>query len=367
MKQATDPPRHGRRPPRTGLASALSIALLLTLALPAAAVPTPAQKLKTARAEAKRVQAVVEDMDARLEGVVESYNKVKEDLDKTDREIVVTRQRLEVAQAKYERAQAILNRRVTNIYRAGEMDYLAVVLGTNDFEDFLARLDFLARIGNQDAVLKVELGRTKAEIESLERALEEKRARQIQLKSELAYARDSIQSRLEAKQRYLAGLNRTIQRFIEEERERQRKLAEIRAREALGGTKPSWYPTPDQIYPREKVVDIALAQLGKPYQWGATGPDSFDCSGLMLYSYAYVGVRLPRVSQDQSRVGVQLEKSELQPGDLVYFGYGADRNRVHHIGMYIGNDRFIHAPGSGDHVKISVLSERSDYAGACRP
>jgi cell wall-associated NlpC family hydrolase len=349
------------------IATALGIALLFAFAVPAAAVPTPAQKLKTARAEAKRVQAVVADMDARLEGVVESYNKVKEDLDKTDREIIVTRQRLEVAEAKYERAQAILNRRVTNIYRAGEMDYLAVVLGTNDFEDFVARLDLLARIGKQDAVLKVELGRTKAEIESLERALEQKRARQIQLKSELAYTRDSIQSRLEAKQRYLAGLNQTIQRLIEEERERQRKLAEIRAREALGGAKPSWYPTPDQIYPRDKLVDIALSRLGMRYQWGATGPNEFDCSGLMLWSYAHVGVYLPRVSQDQSRVGVQLEKSELQPGDLVYFGYGASKDRVHHIGMYLGEDRFLHAPGSGDHVKISALSERSDYAGACRP
>lgn len=367
MKQAGARSERGRRRLTAVLGPIIAGTLILALAAPASAVPTPAQKLKAARVEAKRVQAVVEDMDARLEGVVESYNKVKEDLDKTDREIIVTRQRLEVAQAKYERAQAILNRRVTNIYRAGEMDYLAVVLGTNDFEDFLARLDFLARIGNQDAALKMELGRTKAAIEELERALEEKRVRQVQLKSELAYSRDIIQSRLEAKQRYLAGLNRTIQRLIEEERERQRKLAEIRAREALGGPKPSWYPTPDQIYPREKIVDIAKAQLGKPYQWGATGPDSFDCSGLMLYCYAYVGVHLPRVSQDQSRVGVQLEKSELRPGDLVYFGYGADRDRVHHIGMYIGEGYFLHAPGSGDHVKVSVLSERSDYAGACRP
>lgn len=335
--------------------------------LPAQAAPTPAQKLAAARAEAKRTQAVLDDMDAQLEGIVEQYNKIQEDLDQTDREIMHNQVRLDEATARLEHAQAVLNRRVREIYRSPELGMIDVVLGTSDFADFLARLDFLTRIGNQDATVKLEVERAKTEIERVRRLLAEKRAQQVQLRRQLESRRDDIQAHISAKERYLSRLNKKIQRLIQEEAERQRRLALARARAAWGGTQPSWYPKPDTIYPREKVVDIALAQLGKPYQWGATGPDSFDCSGLMLYCYAYVGILLPRVSQDQARFGTQLSRDELRPGDLVYFGYDADPNRVHHIGMYIGSGRYVHAPKRNDVVKISLLSERNDYAGATRP
>lgn len=349
------------------LAMVTSLCAAALTSASAHARPTPAQDLKAKRVTAARVQSVLDDMDAQLEGTVERYNKVQEDLDRTDREIARNQVRLDDATRRLERAQAILNTRVTEIYRSPELGMLDVIMGTNDFADFLARLEFLARIGNQDAAIKLELDKAKAQIELIRNLLAAKRARQVQLRGELKNQRDQIQMSIAAKERYLASLNNEIQRLIEEEAERQRKLALARARAAWGGAKPSWYPDPDTIYPREKVVDIALAQLGKPYQWGATGPERFDCSGLMLYCYAHVGIYLPRVSQDQSRYGTQVARAELQPGDLVYFGYDADPDRVHHIGMYLGSGRYIHAPKRNDVVKISLLSDRNDYAGATRP
>lgn len=109
----------------------------------------------------------------------------------------------------------------------------------------------------------------------------------------------------------------------------------------------------------QKVIAVAKAQMGKPYRWGATGPNSFDCSGLMQYAYKNgAGVSLPRVSREQATVGKKVSKAELQPGDLVFFAKGG---RIHHVGMYLGNDQYIHAPQTGDVVKISKLSSRTLY------
>lgn len=106
----------------------------------------------------------------------------------------------------------------------------------------------------------------------------------------------------------------------------------------------------------EAALKVAKAQLGKPYKWGATGPSSFDCSGLTYYAYKNgAKVSIPRTSREQSKFGKKVSKSELKPGDLVFFGKGSS---VSHVGMYIGNDQYIHSPQTGDVVKISKLSSR---------
>lgn len=106
-----------------------------------------------------------------------------------------------------------------------------------------------------------------------------------------------------------------------------------------------------------QVIDVAMDQLGKPYKWGATGPNSFDCSGLMYYSFKQgANKTIPRTSSQQSTYGTKVTKSQLKPGDLVFFGSGS---RVSHVGMYIGNDQYIHSPQTGDVVKISKLSDRT--------
>ena len=107
------------------------------------------------------------------------------------------------------------------------------------------------------------------------------------------------------------------------------------------------------------VVLLAMQHLGQPYVWGATGPSSFDCSGLVCYVYAQLGVGLPRVTFDQVRCGRAVAPSELAPGDLVFFRHN------NHVGIYVGDGFFIQAPRTGDVVKITALSSRSDVS-ACR-
>jgi cell wall-associated NlpC family hydrolase len=108
------------------------------------------------------------------------------------------------------------------------------------------------------------------------------------------------------------------------------------------------------------AVRAAMRQLGKPYQWAADGPGSFDCSGLTMYAWARAGVSLPHSSRAQFGEGRRVSRGELQPGDLVFFG-----SPIHHVGMYVGGGSYIAAPQTGDVVKISDV-DRGDYVGGVR-
>lgn len=106
----------------------------------------------------------------------------------------------------------------------------------------------------------------------------------------------------------------------------------------------------------QAAMSYALAQVGKPYSWGASGPDSFDCSGLMQAAYASAGISLPRTTYAQVSAGTPVSTSALQPGDLVFF-YGNE-----HVGMYIGNGKVVHAADYGIGVIISDLSSMTASA-----
>ena len=104
----------------------------------------------------------------------------------------------------------------------------------------------------------------------------------------------------------------------------------------------------------ETVVNLAYAQLGKPYVWGAEGPNSFDCSGLIHYVYKQAGVSMPRSSKEQSNVGTKINKSDLQSGDLI-FSSTDGTGGVSHVAIYVGNGEMIHAPRTGKNVeKVSI-------------
>ena len=106
----------------------------------------------------------------------------------------------------------------------------------------------------------------------------------------------------------------------------------------------------------QSVINIAKSKLGSPYVWGAEGPNTFDCSGLTLYAFRNgAGVTLPRVSRDQAKVGEYVSKANLMPGDLVFFDHNGGSN-INHVGIYIGNNEMIHAPQSGDVVKITKIN-----------
>lgn len=116
-----------------------------------------------------------------------------------------------------------------------------------------------------------------------------------------------------------------------------------------------------------EALQFAMTKLGCPYSWGGTGPSSFDCSGLVYWAFAQAGKSIPRTSYEQYSAGVSIDKNNLQAGDVVFFkGSDGTMTKPGHVGIYAGNSQYIHAPQTGDVVKLSNLSSRSDYIGAKR-
>ncbi|WP_243708758.1 NlpC/P60 family protein [Actinomadura sp. GC306] len=109
-----------------------------------------------------------------------------------------------------------------------------------------------------------------------------------------------------------------------------------------------------------QALRAAMGKIGRPYVWGAAGPSSFDCSGLVMWAYRQVGINLPHYTGSQWTAGTHINRSQLQPGDLVFFY--AD---LHHVGLYVGDGKMLHAPRTGDVVKIAPMGGRP-YAGAVR-
>ncbi|AVP69130.1 NlpC/P60 family protein [Rhodococcus hoagii] len=128
-------------------------------------------------------------------------------------------------------------------------------------------------------------------------------------------------------------------------------------------TAPSWGSSSIEATPvagsNQAVANAAQSKVGSPYVWGATGPSSFDCSGLVQWAYKQAGKSVPRTSYDQVGGGTSVSKANLQPGDVVAF-YGAE-----HVGIYIGNGSVVHAPTEGENVKISPLDSMT-FSGASR-
>jgi len=117
---------------------------------------------------------------------------------------------------------------------------------------------------------------------------------------------------------------------------------------------PPVAPKPDDHRaPSRRALAIAASMIGTPYRYGGTSPRGFDCSGLVYYAYSRIGIQTPRTTREQYRQIQRIRMSELQPGNLIFFTLSG--NRVSHVGIYAGDDRFIHAPSSGKSVTYSSL------------
>ena len=132
------------------------------------------------------------------------------------------------------------------------------------------------------------------------------------------------------------------------------------------GASPAAMPAPT-VDPGEAVLLAARSRIGAPYRYGGAGPDAFDCSGLVAYAHRQLGVAVPRTAAQQFAAAMPVPRGELRPGDLVFFRL--ESRQVSHVGIYAGDNRFVHAPQSGGHVRMASLDDdyfRDRYAGAGR-
>ncbi|MGL4772063.1 MAG: C40 family peptidase [Clostridium sp.] len=144
------------------------------------------------------------------------------------------------------------------------------------------------------------------------------------------------------------------------------EVQEVKAPKATTTAKNTTTLNRGNVSSSNQVVNLALSQLGKPYVYGANGPNSFDCSGLTSYVFRQYGINIPRTSSAQFGVGQSVGKGDLRPGDLVFFN---TYSSISHVGIYIGGGDFVHASRTGKPVMISSLNEgyySQRYAGARR-
>jgi cell wall-associated NlpC family hydrolase len=169
----------------------------------------------------------------------------------------------------------------------------------------------------------------------------------------LATARAEVRAQVRAEQARQEAARRTLV-----------AAAASKAR-ALGFAHLADSPAPNRT--AAAAVRAALSQVGKPYRWGATGPASFDCSGLTRFAYTAAGLSLPRTSRQQWSAGRHLEVADLRPGDLVFWAHDpANPATIHHVAMYVGQGLMVHAPHTGALVRVDAMRP-SGYAGATRP
>ena len=202
-------------------------------------------------------------------------------------------------------------------------------------------------------------------------------AQQSDLVSRLQQRRHQLAALLRDAQQHASALERARLAAIARARAAAAAAAAAAASAAAAKTPPAPLPTPPSgggdisgtvsAATGQRAVQEAESQIGKPYQWGAAGPDSYDCSGLVMWAYAQVGVHLDHYTGYQWNEGAHIPTSALRPGDLVFFATDtSDPNTIHHVGMYIGNGEMVEAPYTGANVRISPAF-RPDLIGAVRP
>ena len=319
-------------------------ATFLILAL-VAVFPAPTAEALPSRGD---VQKQLDSLGREIAILDEEYNLSRIQLTKVEQQIRDLRLRGEKAEAELQGLRDQVSTRAASVYRSGIPDVLILILESKSISEFGRKMSLASRVGAQQAGV----------VEALEIS-----------KARAAYLNEDLKAELQKRQKITASLSSRKSQLEKRMAEQKALLARLDAAAAaakirVAAPKPAVVAAPANlpVSGRARIaVETAYAQLGKPYRWGASGPDSFDCSGLTMYSWGKAGVSLPHSSRAQFSATKRVAREALQPGDLVFFG-----SPIHHVGIYVGDGKMIHSPESGERVRVWTISRR-DYAGAGRP
>lgn len=308
----------------------------------------------TTRRQLEELIAEIERLDRELEVAAEEYNYANGRLKTVKKDIAQAEVDYRAISQAYATQSEIVGSRMSAMYRQGVPPELALLLGASSFSDLYQVAGYVIESGGRDAELLARLKQEKQQLErtltSLHRDKNEAESLEFELKArkiEVGYRVKQRQAALEKKSSTLMALLRQTEQAANQDE------AAVYFQLVSGGLKNVGVET-------GSPVETALAYRGIPYVWGGASKSGMDCSGLVLYVFAQHGINLPHHSATQAKLGTAVT-GEIQPGDVVFFG-----SPVHHVGIYVGGGYYIHAPRTGDVVRIAKLSGRRDLTAVRR-
>lgn len=320
------------------LAAMLAVLTVSTLLL------APTSEAVPSRAS---IQAELDKLAKQIAVLDEEHNVARIRLTELERQIRDVQRTKTEADARTAVLREAASQRAAAVYRVGLPDVLITFLTSRSVGDFLQRMTVVSKVGDWESGVMTDLQIANERSDERAEKLSADLARATALKASIASKRDQLEAAVKQQRALL-------------DRIAAQETAAARVKRAAPKPAPPPISLPGSGGARI-AVQTAYDQIGKPYEWAASGPDSFDCSGLTMYAWRAAGISLPHSSRAQFSATKRVAREDLQPGDLVFFG-----NPIHHVGIYVGNGNMINAPETGDYVGVRSMARR-DYVGAGRP
>lgn len=331
------------------------------------------KELKESQSDLNEAQKIVEKLNSKIEEFDYQIENAMYEIEELNNQIIDTEEKVRVAIKEIKQAEEdmiaetnLYNNRMSAMYMTGKSSYLKVLLGSKSLSDIFARLETIKTMSELDEEIIANLMAKRTKIQDSKKLMEEKKnelslmisTKEVKM-AKLKADKDAQQVIIDKAQKELTAYANAVAADKKEVNKTKQLIEAARAKV------PQYDPSRGSATASSNaIVAYASNFLGRPYRWGATGPSSFDCSGFTKYVMAHFGIKISRTSRAQAKNGTYVPRSKLRPGDLVFFAKPG--RAVHHVGIYVGNNSYIHSPRTGDVVKISTLSSRSDYYTARR-
>ncbi|WNM34589.1 NlpC/P60 family protein [Streptomyces sp. Li-HN-5-11] len=320
------------------------VTVLTTAAAAAVAISSQAANAApSAKPSKDEVKAKVDALYEQAEQATEKFNGAKEKEGQLQKEISTIQDNVARGQEELNKLRDSIGSLAAGQYRSGGIDPSLQLFLSSNPNDYLDKASTLDQLSSQQVdALK--------QIQDKQRELAQERAEATGKLKDLSATRTELENKKQEIQGKLASAQKLLNSLTAQERQQlldeQNRASRSSSRDVLGASHAASGRA-------AAAYAWAQGQLGKPYFYGGTGPNSFDCSGLTSQAYAAAGITIPRTSEEQANIGTRIYSvSQLQVGDLVFF-YGD----LHHVGLYAGNNMVLHAPHTGAVVRYESMSD----------